>query len=345
MSRVIVLGLDNKSIGEFDAICNLGYSLCGNPAVRPGGSTSIAIPEDVLRKDWLEFGHAVVVQPEDAPVYFGLIDTPWNAMLPVSMAVYDVEYLLALRAPDAKVKFTGHVAAIVGKALDLFNSQGDMFIRAFNTGGINNVYREETLDTRSYWEQIQALLLRAKTEMVFRPEKNDEGRWMIYADMSETMGVDTDFQIADGERGNMKITGAQVRGEIVNRMIGIGSQSTSQSLLQTAPVEVDGSVNRYRARSKVVQFRDVSLGSTLLENTKNAVAVSAYPYLELQVSVLNVGHCFRYLRLGNWIMTHAAEIYLPRGVKGWRGKTRIMKMAFNEATKSMNMTLVGALYQ
>lgn len=345
MSRVIVLGLDNKSIGEFDAICNLGYSLCGNPAVSPGGSGSIAIPEDVLRKDWLEFGHAVVVQPEDGPTYFGLIDTPWKAKPPVTISVYDAEYLLSLRAPDAKVKFTGHVAAIVGKALESFNAQGDMFIRAVNTGGINNVYREETLDTRSYWEQIQALAIRAKTEMVFRPEKDDEGRWMIYIDMAETLGVDTDFQIADGENGNMVITGAQVRGEIVNRMIGIGSQSTSQSLLQTAPVEVEGSANRYRTRSRVVQFRDVSLASTLLQNTTNAVAVSAYPYLELQVSILNIEHCFRYLRLGNWVMTHAAEIYLPRGVKGWRGKTRIMKMAFNEATKSMNMTLVGALYQ
>lgn len=345
MSRVIILGLDNKSIGEFDAICNLGYSLCGNPAISPGGSAGIAIPEYVFTKDWLEFGHAIVVQPEDAPAYFGLIDTPWIATRPVGITVYDVEYLLSLRTPDAKVKLTGHVASIISKVIDLFNAQGDMFIRLGSVGQIDSTYREETLDTRSFWEQLQALAVRAKTEMIFRPEKNDEGRWMIYVDLAQTLGADIDFEIQDGEQGNMKVNNAQVRGEIINRVIGIGSQSTQQSLLTTAALLNEGSSNQYRTRSRVVQFRDVSNANTLNQNTKNYLNVVGFPYLEMQVSVVNDDHAFRYLRPGNAVMAHASQIVLPRGVKGWRGKTRIMKMALNDATKTMNMTLTGGLYQ
>lgn len=345
MSRVVVLGLDHKSLGEFDAICTLGYSLCGNAAVSPGGSFVIEIPEAIYTGDLLDFGRLVLVQPEDLPPYVGMVDTPWNAKKPVSMTVYDIEALLATRSPDANRKLTGSVDTIIGEILNLFNAQEDAFFRLGNVGAINTVYREETLDTRTFWEQLQALTLRAATEMVLRPERDPNGRWLIYADLASRMGVDTDFLLADGQDGNMTINSAQVRGEIKNRMIGIGSQSSQQSLLTTEPVSDDASRGRYRTRSEVVQFRNVTNLTTLTQNTQNALDAVSEPYLELQVSVTNKEHAFRNLRLGNVVMTHASEVVLQRGVLGWRGKMRIVKMSYNEASHSVGMTLTGRLYK
>ncbi|RPJ18782.1 MAG: hypothetical protein EHM35_21500 [Planctomycetaceae bacterium] len=343
MSRVVVLGLDNLSVGEFEAICTLGWTLNGNPAVFGGGSTTITIPDDVAVQPWLNFGRMVVVQPEDLPAYIGMIDTPWKATSPAALTIYDVEYLLNLRAPDAPVKLTGSVDRIFSQVIDLANSLEDLYLLIGNVYEIDRTSREEALDSRSLWDQVQALALRARTEFVFRPERGEGNRWYVHVDLAREMGTDTGFLLSDGENANMRVTGATVRGEIVNRMVGINSASTSQSRLTTSPLLDAVSVETYRLRNRVVQSRDVTDLNTLIRNTQNALDASSRPYLELTVDVMNNNHAWLQLRPGNRVLTHASKIRLPGGVSGWRGSTRITKMALQEATNTVTMTLTGAL--
>jgi hypothetical protein len=343
VSRVLVLGRDNVSVGEFDAICTLGYTLDGNPGVAGGGSTEIPIPASVSTETWFQFGRLVIVQPEDLPAYVGMIDTPMRISEPVAITVYDPEYLLDLRVPEVPVMFTGSVDKIFSQILDVANSLEDLYLRLGSVGVIDTTYREETLDSRSLWEQAQALGLRSGTEFLFRPQRGESDRWFIFVDLAQEMGVDTEFLLSDGENGNMTVTEAVVSGQIINRMVGINSAAGEESRLYTEPLVDDTSIQTYRVRNRIVQSRDVNDINTLRVNTQNALNASSTPYLELSVQVKNVNHAFVHLRPGNRLLAHASKLYLPGGRAGWRGITRITRMAYVEANKTVDLTLIGAL--
>jgi len=345
MSKIVVLGLDNLSKGQFDAIVPaIAWNLNGHPNVSGGGSTQVSISDDVAAERWMDFGRMVIVSPADLPAYVGMIDTPWSATSPVQVTIYDPEYLLNLRVSESSpLKLSGNVENILSQIVDIANSQEDLFLRMGVVQDIDPTYREETLDGRTLWEQVKALLLRSGTEMKFRPEQGADGRWYVYLDIARSMGIDTEFLLSDGDQGNMKIRSAVVRNEIVNRMIGISSQSSVDSRLKTDPLESASSIALYRMRNRFVQFRDVTDISTLQRNTQNSLNASSMPYLEMAVDVLNIDHAFLNLRLGNRVIAHASKIILNGGVRGWKGSARITKMAFSESTKSVTMTLIGDL--
>ncbi len=344
MSKIAILGLDNKSVGQLSAISTLGYSLGGDASVVPGSSTTIRVPANVYTKQWLDFGRGVIVQPDDLPAYMGLLDTPWSAVKPVTATIYDPEYFFNLRSPEVTGLLKGDLAQIFTQMVGYLNLYEDMYVRMGNVGDIDRTQRTEPLDGRRIWEQLQALALRSGTEFVLRPVKEPDNRWYLYLDIAKSIGVDTDFLVSDGDRGNMRILGATVTGEIINRMIGISSQDTAQSRLIIPALTSDESIREYRMRNKTVQFRDVTDLAALTSNTKNTLDTSSRPYLKLDVEVQNKNHAFRYLRPGNRIMVHGSELVLPRGVLGWRGKCKITKMVFKEPTKSVAMSLVGAIY-
>lgn len=343
MSRVIVLDLNNMSVGQFDAICTPVYTLDGHASVSGGTSATISIPDEVATEPWLQFGRMVVIQPEDLPPYIGMIDTPWTATSPVVMSAYSVEYLLNIRAADAQIMYKGNVEQILREIVNAANKLEDLYLRMGDVYEIDQTYREEVLDARPMWEQVEALARRSNTEMVFRPQRGNDKRWYVYIDIAREMGIDTDFLLSDGNEGNMKVRSANVRGEIINRYVGINSASSQQSQLKTDPLTETESIQRYRLRNRVVQFRDVTDPATLKKNTQNTLDVSSYPYLELTIDVMNKDHAFRNLRLGNRVMAHASKITLPGGKQGWRGKARITKMAYQETSGTVGMTLVGAL--
>jgi len=345
MSRVIVLDLENKSVGEFDAKCALGWTLYGHPGVTGGGMASVPVPFETATQPWLNFGRMVVIVPDaDLPAYVGVIDTPWQAHLPAHMTVYDAELLFAMRVVErAPVKFSGAVDALAEVIIDEANRGEDLFLRLGDVGELDRRGREETLDGRHLWEQLQALLLRAKTEMILRAERDADQRWMVYADLGERLGTDTDWELRDGDNGNMTVMEAWVRGEITNRMVGVSTQSTRESRLATPPLFNEESIALYRMRTGMPQFRDVKEMSTLVRNTQAALDAQAMPYLELTVEARNVDHAFRYLRPGNRLLAHASKIILPGGQRGWRGVTRILRMAYSESTGTISMTLQGEL--
>jgi hypothetical protein len=285
----------------------------------------------------------VIVQPEDLPAYVGVLDTPWKASEPVTITVYDPEYLLDLRVPEVPVRFTGSVDKIFSQILDACNSLEDLYLRLGSVGVIDTTYREETLDSRSLWEQTQALGLRSRTEFVFRPQRGESDRWFIYVDLAQEIGVDTEFLLSDGENGNMTVEDAVVNGQILNRMVGINSAAGEESRLYTEPLFDSTSIQTYRLRNRIVQSRDVSDINTLKVNTQNALDASSNPYLELAVNVKNVNHAFVHLRPGNRLWAHASKIHLPGGISGWKGITRITRMAYQEVSNTVGLTLIGAL--
>jgi hypothetical protein len=342
--KVTALGLDNKRLGQFDSIVPImAWCLNGHPSVSGGGSTTLSLVEDVVSQNWLQFGRMVVVSPTDLEPYIGIIDTPWNALLPVKMEVYDPEYLFNIRVDEAQPeKLKGSLESIINQIIDKANEKEDIFLRMGNALNIDSAYREESIDGRPLWDILKSLLTKAGIEMKFRAEQDADQVWHIYVDIAKTMGNSTNLLLVDGQGGNMQIKSAYVRGEIWNRVIGISSQSTATSRIQTDPLENMESRQAYRMRNRFVQFRDVTDKNILKTNALASLEDSSFPYLELEVDVLNVNHSFQQLRLGNEVMVHAQNIWLPRGRHGWRGQMRITKMALKAET-SVNMTLVGDL--
>lgn len=332
MSRIVVFGTDQKAAGEISAMFNRGWMLDGHPAVSGGGSTTLSMGGEDAAKSFLQFGRMVLVSHAKLPSWAGMIDPPWSAALPVSVAVYNAEYLLSLRSPDEPVTITGAVGSIVAKMLEMFNAVEDLYVRIGDTSKADQTYREELLDGRTYWEQLSALLLRSGCEMLPRAEKDANGRLIIYLDIATRIGLDTGFLYSDGAGGNASFASPVVDGLIVNRVIGTGDESGQVSRMRTAPFINEPSKQMYRTRSQTVQWRDVREQGTLERYTENYLRYSASPKFTFLMNIMDQGDAFLHARLGNLAIVHFANGYFPGGVRGFRGTARIVAMAFTEST-------------
>jgi len=331
VSRVVVFGTDQRAEGEITADLDRGWMLTGHPAVAGGGSTRLTLSDADAIQPFLQFGALVLVQHPTLPNWAGMIDPPWSATLPVSAAVYNAEYLLSLRSPEEPVMITGSVGSIVERMLEMFNEPDDLFIRIGDISGADPTQREETLDQRNYWDQLKALIERSGCEMQTRPEKDADGRLVIYLDISTRIGLDTNFLYSDGRNGNAAFLSPILDGPIVNRVMGIGDESGADSRLTTDPFIDDESGKLYRVRSQVVQFRGVTEQSTLDQYAQIYLGKYANPRFSFLMDIIDKGDAFLNAKLGNTGIIHVSNAYLPGGVHGWRGLGRIVGLAYTES--------------
>lgn len=346
MSRIVVFGLDNVAVGEFTATCNRGWILLGNPGVSDGGQTTVTVPDDVAIQPWLQLGRMVLVERPPLPSWVGVIDTPWQAMLPVEITLYNAEYLFALRAIERSVAINAPISDIVKEMIRIANDQEMMFVALGNSGNIQTLYNK-AIAQRNIWDQMIKLLEETGQEMIFRHEMNSRRQLYLYADVGPGMGLDTGFLLHDRDQSsvqaNMTVIDAKVNGKIINRVIGVSGQSTEEAQLQTNILEDQDSQDVFRTRSEIVSFRDVAELSTLTQYTQIYLDSYKRPFLDLTVDAMNIGDTFANLRLGNRLLAHAANVYLPGGVRGWSGSVRILAMAFDETKDTVRMTLRGIL--
>lgn len=339
-SRLLVHGLDNQRMGELRGICNRGWTLVGDPRTKPGGKTNIVLDTVSASNPWLQLGRVVTVSHATLPPWAGVIDTPWSALAPVKLTLYNIEYLFAMRTPDATVMLTGTTGDIVQTMLEQINQQEEMYLRI---GVVDrDVSRQETLDERPYWEQLTALLERAGMEMQVRPVR-EEGRLYLYVDVLYRVGRDTNFLFQDGRNGNMKILEATVDEEIWNRVVGIGDESTKTGRRRTPPIVQSDSVNSYRLRSRNVQFSGVTSDTTLASYTSAYVDAMSQPTMTLKVVIEDVGDAFKNIAVGNTAIFHASNVVLPGGLVGWRGEGRMKAIAYDESNNLVGVTVEAAL--
>lgn len=345
MSRVIAFDLQNYSVGEFSALFDRGWMVQGVNSTSGGGRTSMRLSRDVQETGWLMPGRIVLVERPPLPAWAGVVDTPINLMPPGVVTVYGIEYLLRMRAPDVAGRLNGTIADITRQLLDLANAQEELFLRMGTEGG-SSTYREEPLDQRSFWEQLLAMIQRSRSELMFRPkrEPGDGNRLFVYVDVLERAGEETGFELKDGQGGNMRVNSATLDGEIWNRVIGINGSPSATERLVTAPQIDEESIGAFRLRSRVVQFRNTVLASTLAEQTQQSVQGTAMPRIKFNLSVFDVGETFRFMAPGNGVLLHASKAVLPDGRRGWRGAGSILAMGYDEAANTLGMT-VEAVYE
>lgn len=330
MSRIVVFGTDQRAAGEVTGMFNRGWMLAGNPHVTGGGSTTLTLTNADAEQAFFQFGRMVLVSHPRLPNWVGMIDPPWNAMTPVGVAVYNAEYLLSLRSPDVPMFLEGSVGEIVGQMIEMANGGDDLSLRLGDTARADQTKRQETLDGRTYWEQLNAILQRSGCEMQCRAEKDANGRLVIYLDIATQLGNDTGFLYSDGQGGNASFSNVVLDGQIVNRVTGVGDESGQLSRLHTTPFVDDASKQKYQMRSQQVQFRDVREQSMLDLYSKNYLAYTATPHLSFVMNIVDQGDAFMNARLGNLVRVAISNARLPGGVRGWRGSGRIVALAYTE---------------
>lgn len=343
MSRIMVCDLDNRGAGEFFATCNRGWMVYGNSGVSGAGATTVTLPDSIAAQKWLQLGRMVLVQHPKLPPWAGVIDTPWKAILPVELTLYNAEYLFSLRSPEQAKAFNGTIPFIVAEMIKIMNEQEQMYVLPGVASGDQTAH-EEALDQRTIWDQLVPMLERSGFEMVLRPERGPGKQLQIYADVGQELGVDTSFLLQDSEQGkNMKVVEASVNGKITNRVKGVSGQSTAEDQLQTDVLENQDSQNRYRTRSTTLQFRNIVEISTLTDYTNAYLDDAKQPYLDLTIEAYDVGDTFINLRPGNRLLLRSSNVYLPGGVRGWRGTVRVLTMAYDEEKNAVLTKVRGAL--
>lgn len=342
MSRILGFDLSNKSPGEFVANWSRGWMVNGNTATAGGGQSQIIIPASVAGQPWLGLGKMLYSKHPKLPASAGVIDTPWGALLPASMTVYSIEYLLSIRVPDEPVQLHGSVFEIAAEIVALANAQEELFLRIGNTSGDDSP-RTETLDQRTFWEQLNALVARAGLEMTLRPVREADSL-VIYVDILQRVGRFDPWELHDGINANMQIIDARLDGKIINRMIGTSSQSTSASRLTTPPMVNQDSIDAFRLRSDVPQFRGVVEESTLLAHTSQRLAVNSWPQLVIRANIIDVNDTFLHLAQGNALNVHASQLYFPDGIRAWRGRMRMMVLAYEESNETVAVTMSTPYY-
>jgi len=340
VSRIVVFDLNNLPVGAFEAECNRGWMLLGNVGVTDGGvQTSVIVPDEVATQPWLQLGRMVLVERNPLPAWAGVIDTPWTATLPVEITLYNAEYLISLRSAERTVAVVGPLSATIAEMLRLVNEQETAYIAMGNTGSDQEQFGK-AVEQSNIWDQMITFLQDSGYEMILRPQRAGK-QLQIYLDTGTSLGANTGFLLHDGEQGNMTVTEAKVDGKIINRVKGVSGQTTEEEQLETDILEDQASQNIYRTRSEVVEFRNVTQSSVLNQYSQIYLNNNSHPYLILTVEAEE--STFAYLRGGNQLLVHAANVYLPGGKVGWKGSVRILGMAYDETKNTVKMTLRGVL--
>lgn len=344
MSRVRVMDLDNRAIGEFSAIVTRGYALSGSSQLQGGMSTSIAIPTSAATKDLLGFGRMIYIEDENdlVPPWAGIIDPTWSGVLPASVTAYSAEYILSLRSADEKVVFNGTFESVLRRLVDLVNLNEDVFLRMGTMGRMPRGQQQLTVDQTSLWDQVNKFGKREGVEFFIRPTYAEKEPLYLYLDAGVNIGIDTGEILHDGERHNIFVSSATVNGKIINRVIGIGKESTAGSRLRTIPMSDANSIAKYRMRSAVKQFSSLTIQSSLNAATAEFLSQSKSPFLTLSIEIDRPDY-FPICRPGNWFDAHLANVYLPNGMKGWRGKMRMPQMVYDENKRVIAATLSAYL--
>lgn len=338
MSRIVVYGGDNFPLGEFRGIVsNLGWSIGIG-----GGSATVNLADDDVN-GLIQFGRLVTIEHEKLPMWAGVIDTPWNAISPVQITMYNIEYLLNIRVFDTKpiTLKSEEPSAAIEELINHASDRGLLFMQMGNKYNLGSAIRL-LVDSRTYLEQIKQVADNYGLELTIRASQDSYRRLWVYLDTYKVTGVDSGIWLHDGQGANVELKDAKVDGEIINCVTCKSDSSTAQTVIYSDVKQDAESINIYRLRNELIT------NSSTSKTTLNAVAQSyldknSKPKLVLTLSAMDVGDTFNHLRLGNTLNIHLANVRFPGGERGWKGTGRIKAMAYNEAVNQVDMTMEAIL--
>lgn len=344
MSRILIFDKENRIAGEVHGTVNRGW------AISESGQTTITLTNAEAGLQCIQLGRMVYVDggkyddgTKKLPNWAGMIDTPWTAIPPISMTVYDMPYLMKIRQPWGIDEQSGDSGTVAKRFLELTNQLGDLYLRPGNIDLDGITRKVPVSNLKPNWDQLVQVASDYGMEIQMRPELDGENRLIIYADFLKSVGEAVQLVLQDGESANMKIEEATLDGMIYNAVKGYNQSSTEAGRLYTHIETDQASIDVYGQRNTLQQFK-ATTQTDLEDGARNYLEANAKPILKLNILVNDdAKKSFSLMRLGNSVTIRATGLILPGGVTGWSGSARIKAMTYNESSNQIAMSVEGEL--
>jgi len=233
------------------------------------------------------------------PAWGGVIETDenWREDGVIEFTAWSGESLLISRKPIVGLVTAGSPGGLFAKLINLANKDEDLRIRV---GNINQAggSAEATLDGTNLFDVIQSLAQRHKMEFSIDPILDADGKLYFSANWYVRQGVNSPLVLKEGlnieRRGNVY----RRQRRVANKVTGLGSASTNATRPAYSVIDAE-SRDLYGLMEEVVDFNDVTLQATLIENTKEKLGALRFPRDTYQITALDVDDTFGSIRKGN----------------------------------------------
>jgi len=275
----------------------------------------------------LQFGNYLLVENSRLPAWVGIIDTPraWDS-LTVEVNAYTLERMFLYRRGPLEQKLTGSAGGIFEQLVNYINGQQQTLLQV---GSIyNSAQREETLNPNTLDENLQQLQERSGEEYTFEPVIT-KGLLTIKADWQAKAGVITPLVLTSARSGgNVEVPSMTEDDEIVNDLLGYGDAPTwpSKPVKYTADT---ATIEKYGLRQNSENWRGVSHPATLEANNLEYLTKKKQPRKIFEITALNVGETFDYIRLGNKARLILQSLGFANSGVGTDTTVRILGMSYS----------------
>lgn len=286
-----------------------------------------SIKTNIVNERVLKFGNILLIENSRLPAWVGVIDTPrqWDART-ITVNAYTMERYFKWRVGPPEQKLSGSAGSIFAQMVNYINNQELTVLRNGNiwTGG---TYREETLNPVTLDRNLEQLQQRSLEEYEFAPSAG--GRLLVYANWAYRLGTYTPLTLLEAENGgNIEKPTMREDGDITNWIIGYGDGMSWTS--RPYRYATDGaSWGKYGLRQTGQEYNGVSQTATIDNNNTEYLTKNKEPRKIFEVTALNVGNTFDFLRLGNRVAVKFIKLGFTNGVLGTSVNTRILGMSYN----------------
>jgi len=251
----------------------------------------------------------------------------------VRVYAYAPEHVFSWRRGPIENIYKGSAGTIFEKLLALVNKPEATII---TKGSIwrGGKQREETINPHLLNEDLLRLYERSGEEYQWRPVVKPNGKLIVYADWTASIGEDTEAILQEGFGGGNIEWYDRVMvedGPIINDLLGYGEGATWQDKPTAIRKDIP-SRNRYGLRQASEEFWNLESDAALVNNTKQRLFQFRDPAYTFSLHALNVGDTWRYCRLGNTLTLKLDNMgFGRRGGTGFEATIRVVGMRYDPA--------------
>ena len=283
---------------------------------------------EIVNESVLQFGNYLLIENSRLPAWVGIIDTPrgWDSQT-VEVNAYTLERMFKYRRGALERKLTGSAGNIFAEFINVINTAEPTILQAGNiwAGGDR---REETINPNTLERNLQQIQERSKEEYDFTPIIQN-GKLVILANWYSKLGNSVSCNLYSASKGgNIEMATMSEDDEIINNLLGYGDGMAWSS----RPVRImsdTASITAYGLRQSSSNWNGVSSPATLDANNLELVTQKRNPRRIYQLTALNIGDTFDYIKLGNTLPLIMDNLGFVKSVRGTVTNVRIMGMSYN----------------
>lgn len=300
------------------------------------------IKTNLVNERVLQFGNFLLIENSALSSWVGVIDTPrsWTSKN-VTVSAYSPERLFKYRrgSQSGEELIRGSAGTIFKEMVRRINDREKTIMVTGNVffGGAQ---REETLTPATMDVNLRQLQERSQEEYSFTPTIVNS-KLVILANWYQQIGVETPLTLAQATNGgNLGESTMKEDEDIVNSIFGFGEGMT-WATKPTALTRDALSIWKYGLREDREGWRGVVNISTIEQNNLDMIKMTKQPKKIFQLTALNVGDTFRYLRLGNRIKILLEGMGFSEAGNDTLVSTRILGMSYSPVTSKNAIKIVA----